>query len=213
VAGRTDVLRRSCGTRLRLRPDPGLPPRVRCALDAGSPAGAKKDDEWAARHEKHDPLRKTNPKKLIGKKPGAVINIYNHWTKEWVAVDAKAKALPKSQEDRLLRCHFTNQPTYMDARLPGVLLDAARHFHKDLIQIVSGYRAPKYNLMLRKKGHRVARDSQHTLGHAVDFYLPGISTEDLYDYEMQHQLGGVGKYISDGFVHVDVGRKRTWVDP
>ena len=183
------------------------------SLTSTAQAQSKKDEYWAAKQEAHDPIRKVDRKKLVGKKPAKLINIFNTWTHEWVAVDAKTKTLPAPETNRLLRCHFTNDATEMDHHLAGVILDAARHFKVDRIQIVSGYRAPKYNLMLRKKGHRVARDSEHTLGHAVDFDLPGISTEELYEYEMQHQLGGVGKYISDGFVHVDVGRKRTWIDP
>jgi uncharacterized protein YcbK (DUF882 family) len=174
---------------------------------------SKKDEYWAAKSDKHKPLRTVDRKKLVGKKPAKVISIYNGHTDEWIAVDARAKKIPDPQVDRLLRCHFTNEPTEMDHKLGGVLLEAARHFKVDRINIVSGYRAPKYNLMLRKKGHRVARDSQHTHGNAVDFYLPGISTDALYEFEMAHQIGGVGKYISDGFVHVDTSKKRTWIDP
>jgi uncharacterized protein YcbK (DUF882 family) len=183
------------------------------ASTAHADALTKKDAYWAAKSEKHAALRKIDRAKLVGKKPAKVISIYNGHTDEWFAVDAKAKSLPQAGTNRLLRCHFTNDVIEMDRRLSGVLLEAARHFKSDRINIVSGYRAPKYNLILRKKGHRVARDSQHTFGHAVDFWLPGVSTEALYDWEMAHQIGGVGKYISDGFVHVDVGKKRTWIDP
>ena len=62
----------------------------------------------------------------------------------------------------------------MDPRLVGMVVAAARNFHSDVVDVVSGFRHPKYNLMLRKKGHQVARDSQHTQGHAIDFYLPQV---------------------------------------
>jgi uncharacterized protein YcbK (DUF882 family) len=159
-----------------------------------------------------EPLRKVDHAKLVGKKPATVINLYNIHTHEWLAVDGKAKSIPHDEFDHFLRCHYTNQPTDMDPKLAGLVLQAARDFKVDRVNIVSGFRSPKYNLMLRKKGHRVARDSQHTYGHAVDFFLPGVSTEQLYDWAMKHQVGGVGKYVSDGFVHMDVGRKRTWID-
>jgi uncharacterized protein YcbK (DUF882 family) len=174
---------------------------------------SKKDAYWAAKAVPAKPLRKTNPAKLVGKKPQPVVNIFNTWTHEWIAVERNAKSVAEPLVDHFLRCHFTNEPADMDGRLAGVLLEAARHFGATRVNIVSGFRAPKYNLMLRKKGRRVARDSEHTKGHAVDFWLPGVSTEQLYTWALSHQLGGVGKYISDGFVHVDVGRRRTWVDP
>jgi uncharacterized protein YcbK (DUF882 family) len=190
---------------------------VVAALLVAAPAAAeehvsKKDARWNEKQAAAAPPRKLDRKKLVGKPAAKVISLYNTWTHEWVAVDAKAKALPPELTDRLLRCHFTNEPTEMDNRLSGAVLAAARHFGASRVNIVSGYRAPKYNLMLRKKGRRVAKDSEHTRGHAVDFWMPGVSTEALYSWAMSHKLGGVGKYISDGFIHMDVGRRRTWVD-
>lgn len=167
-------------------------------------------------------------KRRVGQKPPALINIYNTWTHEYVAVDApdakgkrkkKAKAgdpppspLPPEAVNHFLRCHFTNHQIKMDERLFGVLIAAADHFKVARVDIVSGFRAPKYNLMLRKKGHRVARNSQHTFGNAVDFRLPGVTTERLRDWARRLRLGGVGYYQGDGFVHVDTGPIRFWVE-
>ncbi|MEZ4402095.1 MAG: DUF882 domain-containing protein [Kofleriaceae bacterium] len=147
--------------------------------------------------------------------PGAaarpVINLQNTWTDEWLALDASGKvALAPDEFDRFLRDHFTGEPTTMDPRLIAVLRDAARHFKADRVEIVSGYRAPKYNLMLRKKGHEVARDSQHTHGNAVDFRIPGVSTEALHAWAVSRKLGGVGIYRRSQFVHMDTGRVRYW---
>ncbi len=77
----------------------------------------------------------------------------------------------QSRFHMFLRDHFTNQATRMDTRLIGVLTRVAGKFSAQRIDVVSGYRSPKYNLMLRKKGHQVARDSQHTHGNAVDFRI------------------------------------------
>ncbi len=156
-------------------------------------------------------------KKRLGKKPPVVVNVYNTWTHEVVAIDvalAKAKTppLPPEAVNRFLRCHFTNHEIKMDERLFGVLIQAADHFKVARVDIVSGFRAPKYNLMLRKKGRRVARNSQHTFGNAVDFRLPGITTERLRDWARRLRLGGVGYYQGDGFVHVDTGPIRYWVE-
>ncbi|MCA9675745.1 MAG: YcbK family protein [Kofleriaceae bacterium] len=179
------------------------------AAPSSEPA-SKKDAEWAARLAPRKPLRQVDPDALVGKAPAEVISFYNQWTHEWIGVDVTDRGVDPELADRFLRCHFTNEPTDMDRRLLSTVLDAARHFKVDRVNVVSGFRAPKYNLMLRKKGHAVARDSQHTKGHAVDFWLPGVGTQALYRWAMSHQLGGVGLYPDSGFVHVDVGRKRTW---
>ncbi len=183
---------------------------VLLALSGVAHAQSKKDDYWNDKKGAHDALRKIDRKKLVGKEPGPVISLWNSWTHEWIAVDGKAKTIASAQTDRFLRCHFTNEPIEMDTKLAGMLLEAARHFGSKRINIVSGYRAPKYNLMLRKKGRNVSRDSEHTKGHAVDFWLPRVKVQDLYDWAMAHQIGGVGLYTESEFVHIDVGRKRTW---
>jgi len=182
--------------------DRALPPPV--------PEPSKKDARWAEKQAARKPLRKLDRKKLVGKPAAAVISIFNTWTHEWVAADAKAKALPKALTDRLLRCHFTNEPADMDNRLSGAVLAAARHFGATRVHIVSGFRAPKYNLMLRKKGRQVARDSQHTHGNAIDFYIPRIATMTLHTWAKEQEAGGVGLYLESGFVHMDTGNVRYW---
>jgi uncharacterized protein YcbK (DUF882 family) len=149
--------------------------------------------------------------KRIGKKPAAIVNLRNIWTSETLPVEASAKAeVDQATFDRFMRCHFTNQSTSMDLRLFGVLVGAALHFKADRVDIVSGYRAPKYNLRLRKHGHEVARNSQHTFGTATDFTIPGVKTRALVDYVRGLQVGGAGFYPESGFVHADTGKVRTW---
>ena len=87
--------------------------------------------------------------------------------------------LPQATINRFLRDHYTNAPGDMDPTLPEILMRAANHFKSDRVTIVSGLRHPKYNLLLRKKGHQVARDSHHTKGNAIDFNLPKVTTEAL----------------------------------
>jgi uncharacterized protein YcbK (DUF882 family) len=109
-----------------------------------------------------------------------------------------------------LRDHFTNQPTNMDTRLIGVLEHVAGKFSAKRIEVVSGYRSPKYNLMLRKKGHQVARHSQHMEGNAVDFRIRGVATKSVLHYVKSLRLGGVGYYPNSQFVHSDTGPIRYW---
>jgi hypothetical protein len=97
------------------------------------------------------------------------------------------------------------------------LLDALRALaaaHPGVrVDVVSGYRSPKRNEMMRKKGRRVASHSQHTLGQAVDFRVEGLGVPELVKaVEAMKWKGGVGRYDgkSDLFVHLDVGPDRRW---
>jgi uncharacterized protein YcbK (DUF882 family) len=151
-------------------------------------------------------------RKLVGKPAEPIVNLHNIWTKDTLVFAPKAASAGIEQEtlDAFLRCHFTDEPTHMDPRLIGVLVGAAKKFGAERIDIISGFRSPKFNLMLRKKGHEVARDSQHTYGHAVDFRVPGIATRVLLQYVRSLHLGGAGFYPESEFVHADTGPVRYW---
>ena len=138
-----------------------------------------------------------------------VVTLHNVWTNESLPVVIGAP-LAEPRFDDLTRCHYTNQATSMDGRLVETVLKAAQKFGASYVEIVSGFRAPKYQLMLRKKGHEVARDSEHPRGHAVDFRIPGIVTRKLLGFVRSLRVGGVGYYPDSHFVHADVGRIRFW---
>jgi uncharacterized protein YcbK (DUF882 family) len=188
-------------------------------VDAAPPAVAKKQALLAAKQEAAATpdlasRRAAQSKALarrVGKPPEAVLNLRNSWTDEVLTLPATGDA-PVAREvvDRFLRCHFTNEPTEMDARLIGVVVQAARHFKVGRVDVVSGFRAPKYNLALRKKGRAVARDSQHTKGNAIDFRLPGVPVAKLQAWAIKLKLGGVGFYPQSKFVHIDTGPVRRW---
>ncbi len=147
----------------------------------------------------------------IGQEPARLINIYNQWTKEYLAVDFDGDVdVTDAQVNRFLRCRFTNVKTDMDPRLIHVLVDGARKFDSDRVNVVSGFRSPKYNLILQKKGRNVARQSQHMEGHAVDFRIPGVPIRSLHKWVRSLHLGGVGFYTHSRFIHADVGRVRYW---
>ncbi|MBI4509282.1 MAG: DUF882 domain-containing protein [Deltaproteobacteria bacterium] len=149
--------------------------------------------------------------RLVGKKPEPVISLRNTWTDEVLVVPArKGYRVDPATWSRFLRCHHTNQARPMEARLVQVLIGAALAFQKSRVDIVSGYRAPKYNLTLRKKGHEVARNSQHVEGNAVDFRVPGVTTRALHRFVRAQRLGGVGIYRESAFVHADTGPIRSW---
>ena len=78
------------------------------------------------------------------------------------------------------------------------------------VHIVSAYRSPKTNEMLRKKGTGVASKSKHLEGRAIDMRFPGVDTAVLRDLAMALEKGGVGYYRESDFIHVDNGRVRYW---
>jgi uncharacterized protein YcbK (DUF882 family) len=114
-----------------------------------------------------------------GTRPARLVNLYNAWTKEWLAVDPAAPP-PATTVDRFLRCHFTNQPTAMQPALIATVTAAATQLHGDVVHVVSGFRHPKYNLVL------------------------------LHAWAKAQKLGGVGLYPESGFIHMDIGPVRAW---
>ncbi len=116
----------------------------------------------------------------------------------------------EAARSEFFRCWFTNNSGPIPAELLARVIASARHFEVREVRIISGFRHPKYNLSLVKKGREVARSSQHTEANAIDFFLPGVETRPLYDWLLEVHPGGVGFYPISEFVHIDLGRKRTW---
>jgi len=106
-----------------------------------------------------------------------------------------------------------NEATKMDPQEIDLLWEVYRDVGaKEPIYIVCGYRSPDTNAMLRRRSKGVAKFSQHTLGKAIDFYIPGVALDVLRAAAMKAQGGGVGFYPTSGspFVHLDVGNIRAW---
>ncbi|WOC16803.1 DUF882 domain-containing protein [Pseudochrobactrum sp. MP213Fo] len=112
-----------------------------------------------------------------------------------------------------LRDWRRNEPTNMDPRLFDLVWQVYQTAGgRDYITVVSAYRSPATNSMLRSRTRGVAKSSQHTLGKAMDFYVPGVPLKKLRDAALRYQVGGVGYYPTSGspFVHLDVGSVRHW---
>lgn len=77
-------------------------------------------------------------------------------------------------------------------------------------ELLSGYRTPKTNAMLRGEGGGVAKRSLHMSGQAIDVRMHGYSTKRLHDLATKLHAGGVGYYPRSNFVHMDSGAFRTW---
>jgi len=77
-------------------------------------------------------------------------------------------------------------------------------------EVISAYRSPQTNEMLRSRSSGVAKKSQHLIGRAIDVRLNGLDLEVLRDTARSLKLGGVGYYPGSDFVNVDTGRVRYW---
>lgn len=123
------------------------------------------------------------------------------------------KYIPEAFErmNYVLRDFRTTEVFPMDPRVIDILsllygrLDATESY-----QILSGYRSPKTNAMLRKTSSGVARNSFHMYGQAIDIRIPGQSTKLLRNTALALKAGGVGYYPNSDFVHVDTGKVRSW---
>lgn len=76
--------------------------------------------------------------------------------------------------------------------------------------MLSGYRSPRTNAMLRRSSSGVARNSLHMVGKAADLRLKSRSVGQMYNAAVSCRAGGVGKYSRSNFVHMDCGPVRNW---
>ena len=112
-----------------------------------------------------------------------------------------------------LRDWRTDEPTKMDPKLFDVIWETYRETgSRQPILIVSAYRSPATNSMLRRRSRAVAEHSQHTMGKAMDMHYPDVPMSKVREIAMRLQRGGVGYYPTAGtpFVHLDVGSVRAW---
>jgi uncharacterized protein YcbK (DUF882 family) len=117
------------------------------------------------------------------------------------------------QLNHYLRDWRSQDQTTMDRHLFDILWEVYRDVDgKKPIQIISAYRSPATNAMLRRRSTGVARFSQHMLGHAMDFFIPDVPLEQIRFAGLRLQRGGVGFYPTSGspFVHLDTGSIRHW---
>ena len=115
------------------------------------------------------------------------------------------------QVNHLLRDFRTNEVHAMDPALLDVLFELRTKVGSDrAFHVISAYRSPQTNEMLRQSSNGVAEHSMHMLGKAIDVRLESFSTEHLAEVARSLRRGGVGYYRASDFVHVDTGRVRYW---
>ncbi len=117
------------------------------------------------------------------------------------------------QLDWVMRDWRRDEAKEMDPRLYDLLWEVHRSTgSRQPIHVVSAYRSPQTNEALRRRSSNVAQQSQHTVGKAVDFYLPDVPAERIRTIGLRMQRGGVGYYprANTPFVHLDTGGVRHW---
>lgn len=137
-------------------------------------------------------------------------------TGEALEVACSRTGMMPNQQSRInhfLRDFRTEESIDMDEAL---LLQLTELKHKvgnpeGVYEIISAYRSPKTNTMLRGKSRGgVAKKSFHLQGRALDVRLRGTAISDLKDAAIAMQRGGVGYYKRSDFIHLDTGKVRAW---
>ena len=115
------------------------------------------------------------------------------------------------QLDHVFRDLSAAETTPMDPRLFDLLHAAAEAVDSsDTWEVISGYRTPETNAARSRQSRRVSTVSLHMSGMAADCRLPNRVSIELARRAADLQLGGVGLYRRDGFVHLDCGPVRRW---
>lgn len=113
--------------------------------------------------------------------------------------------------NHFLRDHRTGESHPIDLRLLETLCHIQRRTGSSgTIEVISGYRSPRTNAMLRQKSNGVAQKSLHLQGQALDVRITDLKTSRLRDIAKSLRRGGVGYYADANFVHLDTGRVRAW---
>jgi len=116
-----------------------------------------------------------------------------------------------TQINHFMRDWRSGETTGMDMRTIDIM--AASHRLMDVTEpylLLSGFRCPKTNAMLRSRSRGVARNSLHMVGQAADVRLNSRSVAQIAKAAAACASGGVGKYSRSNFVHMDCGPVRSW---
>lgn len=145
------------------------------------------------------------------------ISFYHIHTKETLTILYKkdGRFVPEAMEkiSWILRDWRVNKATTMDPNTVDIIWEMHRELgSQQPVNIISGYRSPATNEMLRRTRGGQAKQSQHMTGKAIDISFPDVPLKRMRYSAMIRERGGVGYYPTSGipFVHVDTSRVRHW---
>ena len=151
------------------------------------------------------------------RQPCKALSLYNPNTDESLmapfCVNGRYEPDVLAEINYFFRDFHINQIKKIDIRLLDYLYAISKSLRltpRQPFHIISGYRSPQTNALLRRKSKKVAKNSYHIKGMAVDIRLARMSTRTLRKAAMRLHLGGVGYYPRSRFIHIDVGPIRHW---
>ena len=127
----------------------------------------------------------------------------------WIEGDYISEAM--TEISKFMRDFRTGQVMKIDNRTVDII--AATYALLDVTEpynLLSGYRTPQTNAMLRESSSKVAVNSLHMRGQAADLRLSSRSVRQVVAAATSCAAGGVGKYSRSNFTHMDCGDIRTW---
>ena len=160
---------------------------------------------------RHEVLHPQLEKVLLGPRSITLKNLHTDETLEAVYWD-DGKYVPDALEavNKVLRDFRTGEVHPIEPQLLDLITDVrARLGSNAPFQVISGYRSPQTNAMLREQSADVAQHSLHMDGKAIDIFLEGVDLDMVRRAGLSLGRGGVG-YYPGRFVHLDVGPVRHW---
>ncbi len=145
------------------------------------------------------------------------LSLYNIHTKETLTVTFKRNGQFEDKALEQINWHLRDWRQDESITIDPALIDLVWAIHRELgsrkpVHVISGYRSPATNKMLRKKRGGQARRSLHLKGRAMDVRFPDVPVRRLRYSALLREQGGVGYYPTSAtpFVHIDTGRIRHW---
>jgi uncharacterized protein YcbK (DUF882 family) len=143
------------------------------------------------------------------------LDLYNahfdeHLTVRYRDVEGHYDAQALARIERFFRSRSDGASGPVSLRLIELIDFVQDRWRPTRLTLVSGYRSPELNQTLRAAGNRVAQSSLHTEGLAADLQPAGVDLQRLWHELRGLEVGGVGLYRKDGFLHIDTGRPRFW---
>jgi uncharacterized protein YcbK (DUF882 family) len=127
----------------------------------------------------------------------------------WIEGDYIAPAL--EEINHFMRDWRNDQVHRIDPRTIDIMTAAHRLLEtSEPYMLLSGYRSPETNAMLRSRSSGVARNSLHMQGEAADLRINSRSVNQIFNAARACNGGGVGRYARSNFVHMDCGPVRSW---